>query len=164
MASFQHTPSGSWRVQIDCRGARRSKTLATREAAESWAGAVEGRLRAKHELQLAAAHTMLATMVPKRMLSAMAAVPHTLQEVLRASIPAGSFAGIYFLVKDGEVVYVGQSVDVLARISRHRRDGREFDAYTYLACEKSDLDRLESIYIAAFMPWLNCSLGHAESA
>jgi hypothetical protein len=159
MASFQQTPGGTWRAQIDCRGARRSKTLATRGAAEAWAREMEDRIRAKQELELATANTLLATMVPKRMLSAIAAIPHSLQEVIRAAVPARTFVGIYFLLHNGEVVYVGQSVDMLTRIARHRREGREFDAYTYLTCDKADLDRLEAAYIAAFMPWMNHSLG-----
>jgi hypothetical protein len=113
-------------------------------------------------MERAAAHTMLATLVPKRLLSAMAAVPHSLKEVLEAAVPAKTFVGVYFLVKDDEVVYVGQSIDLLHRIARHRREGRDFDAYAYLLCEREELDRLEEAYIAAFMPWLNHSLGRAR--
>lgn len=93
----------------------------------------------------------------------MAAVPHSLKEVLEAVVPARSMVGVYFLVKDSEVIYVGQSIDVLGRISKHRREGRDFDAYTYMLCEKDKLDRLEATYITAFMPWLNLSLGRVPS-
>jgi hypothetical protein len=163
MASFQQTPQGAWRVQIDCRGQRRSKTLSTRSAAEKWAETIEGRLRAKHEHELAAAHTMLATLVPKRMLAAMAAIPHTQREILEAAVPARSLSGVYFLIHKDEVVYVGQSVDVLSRISRHRREGREFDSYSYMVCEPERMNELEALYITALMPWLNLSLGRVQA-
>lgn len=159
MASITRTKQGTWRVQIECKGTRRSKTLPTEAAAKVWADSVEGRLRAKAEFDAAAANTFLATMVPKRMLSALADAPYGLKEVLEAAIPAHTMTGIYFLIKDDEVVYIGQSVDVLHRIARHKRDGRDFTAFAYMLCERDELDRLEATYIAALMPWLNHSLG-----
>lgn len=78
---------------------------------------------------------------------------------MRSAIPAPSFTGIYFLIQNGEIEYVGQSVDILHRISRHKREGKEFDSYAYLVCEKDRLNELEALYITALMPWLNYTLG-----
>jgi hypothetical protein len=97
-------------------------------------------------------------MIPKRVLQAAAAVPYNLEQVLQAALPAQKHSGIYFLIENMDVSYVGQSVDVFGRVSRHKRDGRTFDSFAYILCDKSELDRLEMLYIEAFVPWLNRSI------
>ena len=62
-------------------------------------------------------------------------------------------SGIYFLVKDKKVVYVGQSVSVLRRIGTHVY--KEFDSFAFVPCDQSLLDRLESLYIHLLRPPLN---------
>lgn len=76
-----------------------------------------------------------------------------------SAIVAGAMAwakvsGIYFLIRDGRVVYVGQSVDVFGRISTHQRD-KTFDAIAYVPCERHLLDKMESLYIHTLRPPLN---------
>lgn len=163
MAYISQTKTG-WRAQVEKCGTRKTKTLKTREDAEVWAEAVEkaiskraNALTMKQKLQMA--ESLLMTSIPKRVLQAMAAVPHDLEEVLDAALPYGKGSGIYFLIKDKEVIYVGQSTDVFHRMARHRRDNREFDSFAYIQCEKDQLDDLEAKYIAAFVPPLNLSLG-----
>lgn len=123
---------------------------------------METRAKRQKTLETAASGTVLATMIPKRMLAAIVSIPHSMQDVIDAAIPAKTFPGIYFLVMDGEIVYVGQSIDIPSRISRHRREGKEFDSFAYLLCEKEQLDELESLYITAFMPWLNHTITRQE--
>jgi hypothetical protein len=60
--------------------------------------------------------------------------------------------GIYFLLKDEKLVYVGQSVNIRARVTEHHHRGVDFDAYTYRLCRSEELDGLESYYIARFFP------------
>lgn len=76
--------------------------------------------------------------------------------------------GIYFLLRGGVCVYVGQSVDVLTRIHNHVGDatfgvlGNEpklFDSVSYFRCSCEDLDRLEARFIASLKPEYNVNPG-----
>jgi hypothetical protein len=75
-------------------------------------------------------------------------------EIIAASIPvAGPRCGIYFLIRDGRVMYVGQSVNIDARIATHYRSPRrKFDGWHWLPCEPSALDALERRYLDALLP------------
>lgn len=84
-------------------------------------------------------------------------------------------SGIYLLLWRREVVYVGKSRQLYARMYSHknlfeqyRRTGRirlgrdgtpmkviKFDSWRCLACHESDMDRLERQYIAEFRPKYN---------
>lgn len=161
MASIKQTPTGTFRAYIEKLGVRKCKTFSSRILAERWADSYERRIVAQKTIADAAASTVLATMIPKRTLDALAKIPHQLDEILDATVPATTFTGIYFLVLNREIVYIGQSVDILHRISRHRREGREFDSYSYLLCDQSKLDELEEKYIVALMPWQNKTFGGA---
>lgn len=62
--------------------------------------------------------------------------------------------GIYFLIKDGVVVYVGQSNNILTRVSTHSTF--EFDSFNYFeVSSKKRLDNLEAYFIAKFKPAYN---------
>lgn len=168
MASI--TNSGKkWRAQVYVDGQRASGTFASKEAAEFWAQDKERSIRRIAGLpafsdKMAAAQTLLVTSLPKRVLMAVASVPHSPEEILEGCMPVESLAGLYFLIKNREVIYVGQSsVDVLARISRHRREGRDFDAFSFLRCAPELLDELEAMYITALVPVLNLSLGRKSA-
>ena len=64
--------------------------------------------------------------------------------------------GVYFLIADREIVYVGQSQNILDRLGKHHAEGRiNFDEYFILPCEKEDLINLETIYIRKFNPKFN---------
>jgi len=83
-------------------------------------------------------------------------------EIVAASAPWGSQIGVYFLIKSGQVVYVGQSVNVHARIASHT--DKDFDAFAYVPCEQHMLDKLESLYIHCLRPPLNGNYGKAKAA
>lgn len=71
-------------------------------------------------------------------------------------MPMKANCGVYFLIKHQEVVYVGQSINVLSRLSRHRRDGLiDFDSFNVIPCHETELDELEQSYILAMMPLYN---------
>lgn len=64
--------------------------------------------------------------------------------------------GVYFLVKESEIVYIGQSVNIASRIATHYSEGRiEFDRYCYVPCDRSNLNAIESLYIHMFKPVMN---------
>jgi hypothetical protein len=77
-----------------------------------------------------------------------------LEEEIVAGAQGYEFAcGVYFLVHAGAVVYVGQSINVYARVHSHRQEGRKsFDSFAFTPCEKEELDMLESLYIHAMCP------------
>lgn len=66
--------------------------------------------------------------------------------------------GIYFLIKGDEIVYIGQSVNIFARMNGHAN--KDYDAITFVPCDKSELDILESLYILAYQPKLNGRTGN----
>lgn len=73
------------------------------------------------------------------------------QEILAGSIPAPSCAGIYFLIKESKIVYIGQSINLLSRIGNHAAR-IDFDKYTFIKCEKENLNDVESTLIKRFNP------------
>lgn len=75
-------------------------------------------------------------------------------EIVEHAMPAVSACGIYFLIDEKKVVYVGQSVNVFSRVFAHL-GSKNFDSYVYLPCEKEKLDKLESLYIHFLSPPLN---------
>jgi hypothetical protein len=75
------------------------------------------------------------------------------KEILNAAKPWQGFTGVYFLIANRKIVYVGQSVNVYARISGHTH--KTFDSFTVIPCPKEHLNVLESLYIHMFDPPLN---------
>jgi hypothetical protein len=73
-------------------------------------------------------------------------------EIVSVSKPWQQFVGVYFLIDNGKIVYVGQSVNVYSRISQH---SKKFDSFSILPCQKNELDALESLYIHVLKPPLN---------
>lgn len=67
---------------------------------------------------------------------------------------AGTACGVYFLIKDDVIVYVGQSVNVSSRVAMHAKY-REFTHAVYIPAAKDKLDILESLYIHMLKPALN---------
>lgn len=82
-------------------------------------------------------------------------------------------SGVYALVRNGVVVYIGQSKKMLARIAAHRSNwGRKsvpawmpvsirgvlFDEVFVLPCRIEDLDRVERAMIDLYKPKYNIAL------
>ena len=67
---------------------------------------------------------------------------------------------IYFLIKDDKIIYVGKSKQGFKRIFEHKKD---FDSFTYIECDESILDVLETIYIERFKPICNSQSGNCKS-
>jgi len=59
--------------------------------------------------------------------------------------------GIYFLLSEGKVMYVGQSTNLHTRLQQHQ-SRRKFDALSFIECDRHLLDELESRYIHALHP------------
>lgn len=67
--------------------------------------------------------------------------------------------GVYFLIRGAEIVYVGQSVSVMSRLSQHLRGGKDFDRFAFVPVEKKNLNVVEWAYINIFRPALNKKFG-----
>jgi len=87
------------------------------------------------------------------------------EEIVGSKLSYEESSGVYFLIKEDRVVYVGQSVNVFSRISSHV-NYKDFDSYAYVLCPKDKLDILESLYIHTLNPPLQgkCSSGDGLSA
>lgn len=60
---------------------------------------------------------------------------------------------IYFLLKDGEVIYVGQTKAGISRLSAH--GDKDYDEIYVMYCDDSELDCLEDKYITKYRPKYN---------
>lgn len=73
-------------------------------------------------------------------------------------VPKHGSTFIYYLLKDGEVVYVGQTRKGLSRPFMH--DGeKDFDEVKIIECELHELNVLESIAIEKYQPKQNVAAG-----
>ena len=60
---------------------------------------------------------------------------------------------IYFLMRDGEVVYVGQACCFIFRIVEHMKDTRKaFDSFALEECPRDQLTERDRHYIAKLLP------------
>lgn len=88
-------------------------------------------------------------------------------EIIGRSINAQAVCGVYFLIRNGRIVYVGQSVDIHSRVATHRvarqsirTPPKEFDSFSYVECGAENIDIVESLYIHAINPELNKPQNH----
>jgi hypothetical protein len=78
-------------------------------------------------------------------------------EIVEHAVPMHTACGVYFLILEQKIVYVGQSTNVFSRIFTHAQT-KTFDSYVYIPCDKEMLDKLESLYIHFLSPPLNGNL------
>lgn len=68
--------------------------------------------------------------------------------------PSFGGPGIYALFLGNELIYIGQSVNIAARLGNHIGK-KKFTAASYISVKKEDLDRVERLMIRVFLPKLN---------
>jgi hypothetical protein len=74
-------------------------------------------------------------------------------------------SGVYFLYREGVVVYVGQAVNVRRRIADHIGEGvKDFDAVSFIPFAPDKLLAAEARYIRRLRPVYNKALNAAASA
>ncbi len=61
--------------------------------------------------------------------------------------------GIYFLIHNGEIIYVGQSKDIHNRITQHR--DKSFDDVFFIRYIKDELTIKEEFFVQSLTPLLN---------
>lgn len=60
--------------------------------------------------------------------------------------------GIYVMLLDEEVVYVGQTINIFNRLSDSDHRVRLYDKVYFVKCNMDELDRLEALMILKFKP------------
>lgn len=60
--------------------------------------------------------------------------------------------GVYILLLEGRIVYIGSSENMARRVLSHRTNGRDFDEVFYIGTKEDDRLRLETILIRAVKP------------
>jgi len=71
------------------------------------------------------------------------------------SVDSFRVVGIYFLVKDNDIVYVGQSIEVPSRVRGHKSTGKKFDSAYFIPVPEAALNEVERAFIAVLKPPLN---------
>jgi hypothetical protein len=135
------------RRKIGTRTSCLTKTFDTREAAELWGSRVEEGL-------LSGGLGVGLLPLPKHILE------------LPRHNPVTASRGIYFLIKDGQCVYVGQSQNVHVRVREHRTRNaalKDFDGYSFLSIPEGGLDEIEAYYIRELKPILNMAFNPMRS-
>ena len=74
-------------------------------------------------------------------------------QIVKHGQPWNNCTGVYFLIRTGKVVYVGQAKSVFQRVGSHK--DKEFDSVAWVPCAAEILDALESLYIHVMRPPLN---------
>jgi len=65
------------------------------------------------------------------------------EDIVKAAKTFDTTTGIYFLIREDKVVYVGQSVNIFARVQSHKTsDRKKFDRWAFVQCESHQLDAL----------------------
>jgi len=70
-----------------------------------------------------------------------------------------SFCGIYFLIHNDDIVYIGQSIDIPNRIRQHKGH-YPFDTVKYIEVNKNKLNKIEKEYILQYTPKYNKTYLH----
>ena len=65
--------------------------------------------------------------------------------------------GVYFLFNENEIVYIGQSINILNRVGTHTQS-KTFNSWNYISCSREELNDLEAELIIQHKPVLNSSL------
>lgn len=83
----------------------------------------------------------------------------SLKDIRDRAVPAFIAPGVYFLLLNGEVMYVGQSVNVVSRICQHLTQRLiDFDSYAWVLVDRQDLLVTEAAYIVKFKPKYNSQM------
>jgi hypothetical protein len=77
------------------------------------------------------------------------------RDIVEAAQPYIPTCGVYFLIRESRILYVGQSSNIEVRLATHNRRF-VYDRAAVIPCAPEMLDVLESHYIHLFQPEGNC--------
>ena len=74
--------------------------------------------------------------------------------------PRHKETGIYFLLDDDRIVYIGKSTNLRSRFEQHANTKSEkvYNRYFYIFCKEENLDKTEAYYILQFRPKYNIAI------
>lgn len=76
--------------------------------------------------------------------------------ILNRYIPPKGTPTVYALIEDGQVVYVGRSMNVRNRMKQHRKSGNTYDDYEIYICgSDNEMKDLEAVLIQQHHPRRN---------
>lgn len=78
----------------------------------------------------------------------------TMQHIIEVRREAYRVSGVYFLFKGDDLLYIGQSKNLMRRLGDHASQ-INFDSYAIFPCPSEDLDHTERSLILKFLPPLN---------
>lgn len=78
-------------------------------------------------------------------------------------VPVCNKPCVYFLFDRTELVYIGQSVQLLGRLQQHIQDRKIFDEVSYVFVNQKQLLFIESFYIYRHKPKHNCVTDKSEA-
>lgn len=64
-----------------------------------------------------------------------------------------NLTGIYFLLKDNHIVYIGKTTNGMRRILTHK--DKDFDSYSFFKVKQHELDVVENLNIVYYKPIYN---------
>jgi hypothetical protein len=63
---------------------------------------------------------------------------------------------IYFLIRNGQIIYIGQTTNLKSRICSHKCfPAYYFDSFRYIECREKNLRKYETRWLQKFRPKLN---------
>lgn len=139
----------TWRAQVYVAGIRESASFEEKFQAEAWSHERETALKALKR-SLTAAHR---AKEDKKIFMEVCA-SYSEEQIIANSMSVPDTSGVYFLIRDGAIVYVGQSNNVYSRVRSHKKD-KTFDRIAVIECKEKELLHLEKLYIKKFKPILN---------
>lgn len=169
MATYRER-CGKWRAEVKRCGVATSRTFPTLDDAREWAAGVEAEILAQNPPARPAPRRVvpLSRRVPQEIVLPDGFAPLAADAIVAIAKPLHEASGVYFLIHAGAIVYVGQSLNVHARVLDHV--GRvEFDAYAVIPCPADRMGAIESVYIAELRPKHNrrisyTPIGYARAA
>lgn len=87
-------------------------------------------------------------------------VPKDPEDIIRDRIkytPREDKCCVYVLMLNGEIVYVGQTVNLPLRLTQHAKT-KDFDSYWSTPVHRSEMSSAEAAYIVALNPRLNTTI------
>ena len=88
-----------------------------------------------------------------------------LEDILinKKSITQTESPGIYLLIDNDEIVYVGKSLTPEQRVGTHQYSDKNFDSYYIVSCNEEELQNLEAKYIFKYHPKYNKIIPFSKS-
>lgn len=141
MPTYEILRSGKYRAAVMVRRKRYSATFETLEAAKAWGVSFKRKVSAPRKLS-------------KEEIERVIGIQLVALDTLLTMNRFSQTAGVYFLFRGDEIIYVGQSLNVHKRVERHRA-ALAFDSYTFIPCWENELEIVEAAYIDWLLPPLN---------